>query len=417
MADLGYVKPSSGGKSLSGLADIISETRNKKKEEAGNIAMKEAIMSGDPAKLTQMMEQYPEHSERAKEWMGIQDTMKKDTLVSMWEGSTEALNKPDLDSKIKFLQERKKRLESQGRNTRHTDEALEIATSGAKDAEQQLDTSLQNAVTLAERRGAVDPIGGSAGKFSSKQTTYKDGSILQGDPAGGSRFYNAAGIELPVGSPEREAAIANAIKSGVQYEYDKSYQGTLGSQTARGETEADIQKGISIAKWEGANEAEEKNVISTMRANLPSLVNATNRLKTLAASASFSLPQRAWDATMNQVFGFSTKGGNARARLESLADNMVLPLLKQTFGAAFTAAEGERLRAALIASNATPAQKAAQLEEFINAKVLDLQSKEAKYANTDAGQVAFPEGMEIENDQGDVLVRQGGQWIPKEGGQ
>ena len=413
MADLGYVKTGQDfGNQLAGIGGLLKESRAKKDEQAGNIAMQKAVQSGDPAMMTELMQKYPQQADRAKAMLDIQDTLSMNNLKSIWEGSTETLSKNGIDGKTKFLEERLQRLQSEGKNTRHTEEALKIARSGDDDAEAQLDKTLNNAITLAERRGAVDSIGGNAGKFSSKQTTYMDGSVLQGDPTGGSRFYDGKGQELPVGSSERAAGIKKAIASGVQYEYDKNYQGKKGEQNARGETEPEIQRNISIAKWNGTNEAEEKDVIASMSANLPALRATTERLKGLAATASFSLPQKGFNFVMQQAFGVTPQGSTDRERMKSIVNNMILPLLKQTFGASFTVNEKDELKATLLDMDMPAPARIAALEEYMNGKTRELQVLQSKYASTDSGRVAYPEGMEIEDDKGNVLVMRNGAWLP-----
>jgi len=410
MVDLGYVKTGQDyGKQLAGFGSLIKEHRDAKSNQAGNVAMEKAVKSGD---LTELMKNYPEHGKKAKEFQDLQETLKLDGLASMWEGATEALSlgsgTPETwEAKKDFLRTRRHRLNDEGKSTLHTEEALTM------DTEEELDASLKNAITLAERRGAVDSLGanGGQGKFSSKATHFKDGSVLQGNPAGGSNFYDPSGTEMPVGSDERKDAMKSARASGVQYEYDKSFKSKMGEQDARLDTEPEIQRAIAISKYEGKTEAEDKDVIQRMKTNLPSLRQSVQRLKSLSAAASFSLPDKAYNAMMNKVFGIETKGGTARARMNSIADNMVLPLLKATFGAAFTVEEGKKLRAALVDENATPNQKMAQLEEFMNQKVIDLQGKMSKYATTDSGQVSYPENTIIKKGQ-QRLIMKGGQWTP-----
>lgn len=62
-----------------------------------------------------------------------------------------------------------------------------------------------------------------------------------------------------------------------------------------------------------------------------------------------------------------TEGAIARAQYTATIDNYILPLLKQTFGAAFTAVEGERLRATLGNEDLSPQEKQAALNAFISA--------------------------------------------------
>jgi len=80
-------------------------------------------------------------------------------------------------------------------------------------------------------------------------------------------------------------------------------------------------------------------------------------------------------AVKESGFG-STEGANARAKFIAIINNQVLPLLKSTFGAAFTEREGDTLKATMGDPNASPEQKMIQLEAFIDQKVRDIQSKQ-----------------------------------------
>jgi hypothetical protein len=55
--------------------------------------------------------------------------------------------------------------------------------------------------------------------------------------------------------------------------------------------------------------------------------------------------------------------------------NNVLPLLRQTFGAAFTAAEGDSLLATFGDPNMAPTEKEAVLDALIESKTADLETK------------------------------------------
>jgi hypothetical protein len=63
-----------------------------------------------------------------------------------------------------------------------------------------------------------------------------------------------------------------------------------------------------------------------------------------------------------------------RTRYIATVDNQVLPMLRDTFGAAFTVAEGETLRATLGDPNKSPKEKQAVLKAFIEQKRRDVQA-------------------------------------------
>jgi hypothetical protein len=68
----------------------------------------------------------------------------------------------------------------------------------------------------------------------------------------------------------------------------------------------------------------------------------------------------------------------ARAEYISTVDNQVLPLLRDTFGAAFTQKEGDTLRATLGDPDKSPQEKQVVLKSFIEQKRRDLQALAAQ---------------------------------------
>lgn len=122
---------------------------------------------------------------------------------------------------------------------------------------------------------------------------------------------------------------------------------------------------------------DDLNAVRTAKANFPQLEANVNRLRELAPKATFTEAGKARDYIAKQV-GVTTDGAKARAELESIVNNAVLPLLKQTFGAAFTAEEGIRLQKTLANPDATDEEKIAELDTFIKQKMADIETKERK---------------------------------------
>ena len=91
---------------------------------------------------------------------------------------------------------------------------------------------------------------------------------------------------------------------------------------------------------------------------------------------------------------------------QSIVNNQVLPLLKPTFGGAFTVQEGDALKATLGDPDASPEQKVAQLNSFIDAKEREIQTKERELgvsaevaaptaATPTAGAITLPNGIVV----------------------
>ena len=153
-----------------------------------------------------------------------------------------------------------------------------------------------------------------------------------------------------------------------------------------------IEQAVSIAREEARERGEVLTDINRMEAAMPGLEDSVSQLRALGAVATSTIGGSAFDAVVKQSGFGSTEGSTARAKFIAIIDNQVLPLLKETFGAAFTVSEGESLKATMGDPDATPAAKMAQLDAFIEQKVRTLRSKKRQ-----VGQ-GVPEGM---TDNGD----------------
>jgi dsDNA-binding SOS-regulon protein len=97
-----------------------------------------------------------------------------------------------------------------------------------------------------------------------------------------------------------------------------------------------------------------------------------------------------------QVGGGPTEGALARVSYISHVKNNILPLLRQTFGAAFTAAEGDSLLATLGDPDMHPDEKKAALAAFIADKRATLETLRRQTGKKPAAN-ALPEGITEED--------------------
>ena len=73
----------------------------------------------------------------------------------------------------------------------------------------------------------------------------------------------------------------------------------------------------------------------------------------------------------------------------AIITNQTLPLLKETFGAAFTETEGKRLEASFADPDATHEERLAQLDAFLNQKVRTIETKQ-RQLDANKGQLTAP---------------------------
>lgn len=125
--------------------------------------------------------------------------------------------------------------------------------------------------------------------------------------------------------------------------------------------------------------------LSSMQSKMPGLEAVVNRLDQLSESATYTLAGQGLDAGMKQLGMEPRESAIARAEYIATVDNQVLPLLRDTFGAAFTQKEGETLRQTLGDPNKSPAEKQQVLKAFIEQKRRDIEGLAAQTGQQPSG--------------------------------
>jgi len=140
------------------------------------------------------------------------------------------------------------------------------------------------------------------------------------------------------------------------------------AQTIKLATEPSMQKSIEAAKVEGKALGEDAYVFGDIDARMPILYDTVARLGKLSKTATYTTFGKGKDEVIKQLGFTTTEGADARGNYIAIIDNEVLPLLRSTFGAAFTVEEGNRLRNTLGDPDSSPSQKQATLDAFIKSK-------------------------------------------------
>lgn len=140
----------------------------------------------------------------------------------------------------------------------------------------------------------------------------------------------------------------------------------------------DTLGGIEAAQL-GAKEREKIEVgkqqeLKERLSMLPELEQTVKELNTLGQQATYTKLGQLSDFMRKETGMQEDAGALARTAYAAMVDNQVLPLLRQTFGAAFTAAEGDRLRNTLGDPDKSPKAKAFVLDAFIKQKKKDIKS-------------------------------------------
>jgi len=148
------------------------------------------------------------------------------------------------------------------------------------------------------------------------------------------------------------------------------------------EAEAAAKGKLKEAEVVGRELGAEKALLADMEAGLPNLISVTNSLSQLGKTATYTEAGQIKDAAQRQLGLSMSEGAIARKSYISKVNNEILPLLKQTFGAAFTEKEGETLKATLGDPNVSPEEKDAVLKSFIESKIAQIRTKRRRVEGT-----------------------------------
>jgi hypothetical protein len=180
----------------------------------------------------------------------------------------------------------------------------------------------------------------------------------------------------PIGNVQRVNTLGLTAEQQVTQKGAESAATEGEKLKAQAELLPKIRGEIKQAETQAAARGEKLTELQRMQAAYPGLQEVVQKLGTLADAATYTMTGRGLDLLAKELGFGSTKGATARSMIVAVVDNQVLPLLRDTFGAAFTVAEGDSLRASLLDVNATPEQKKAVLQAFIEQKRRDIETKQ-----------------------------------------
>ena len=136
----------------------------------------------------------------------------------------------------------------------------------------------------------------------------------------------------------------------------------------------------------GKGQGEAVEAYRSMSSKMPGLEEVVTKLDALAEKATYTQSGQALDAVRREIGMDPRESAVARAEYIAMVDNQVLPLLRDTFGAAFTEKEGATLRATLGNPDASPKEKKAILQAFIEQKRRNVEELALRAASGDGGQ-------------------------------
>ncbi len=209
-----------------------------------------------------------------------------------------------------------------------------------------------------------------------------------GGDAGGATGYLINQYMQSTGAdfPTALYAVQTGLRQGLNYN-----NGAVSPMQGVIESKGNIKQGEAIGTEIGKRVGEAAGTLQFLEANLPKLEQVTADLSKLGQTATYTKAGQLSNAAQKELGMATPQGAVDRTAYIAKVDNEILPLLRDTFGAAFTVKEGETLRATLGDPNYSPAEKDAVLKAFIDQKkeqvtALKRQVGSNPYGNPYAGQ-------------------------------
>jgi hypothetical protein len=145
--------------------------------------------------------------------------------------------------------------------------------------------------------------------------------------------------------------------------------------------------GVAAQTKAGGLEGEDAALYKSVSSKMPGLEAVIQKLDALSEKATYTYAGQGVDWAARQAGMEPREAAVARTEYIATVDNQVLPMLRDTFGAAFTVKEGETLRATLGDPDKSPKEKQAVLKAFIEQKRRDVEALAAR-----TGQAAPQQG-------------------------
>jgi hypothetical protein len=270
--------------------------------------------------------------------------------------------KNDFKAQEQLLLDRSERLKAEGKDSRETDEELELLRSDPKKFNQDIDKAVQFSYDSGILKRQQTP-------SSVQEFEYFENLSPEEKRVFKNLKRENKGIVFDEKTGEAKAVEGYA---DVQKEIQKSKK--IGELEAKKELAPSIAKAEEIAKNVGKADGIQINELNDRISVQPRLLKIVEELSSLGKEATFTFTGRAIDAARRELGLPVGRGAVARTEYISKVDNEILPLLRQTFGAQFTEKEGQSLKNTLGDPNKSPEEKEAVLKSFIAAKLGTIES-------------------------------------------
>jgi hypothetical protein len=212
--------------------------------------------------------------------------------------------------------------------------------------------------------------------------------------------------------PQQQLA-ASQMPSNQPQTYQTPFMQVMpGYGDAASQIAAQKKRAESIASEEGKRIGEASGTLNFLESNMPKLEQVVSKLEDLSNKATYTTVGRAIDFARKESGQEPRESAIARAEYIATVDNEVLPLLRDTFGAAFTVKEGETLRNTLGDPDKSPAEKKAVLNAFISQKKSQIGSLQRQVGINQSSAPNQKEQIAVNPQTGERLINRGNGWEP-----
>ena len=331
----------------------------------------------------------PELAARQANVFNSLDTGRKTAAYKDARAGRKLIEAGDFEDLGNLLNNRKESVTKIGGDSSHVDQALEWLNNGEYG-------KMHSAFGAAEQEGVegdyLKDLRPKAEKRSSKVQELEQIIAMAEDPNATELARNSARRALgdlakkSDTAAERIAANQELKDSLIEFEGKKAGAKEEKKLEQQLNFKAKIAESVKLAEIAAKEKGETLNDVSRMQATLPSLRKVVGNLKDLAPMVTSTMGGKLYDTARKELGFGSSKGANARAKYIAIVNNQILPLLKPTFGGAFTVAEGDKLAATLGNPDLSPEQIHGQLQAFIDQKVENLSIARSQLGQTNQPQ-------------------------------
>lgn len=402
MANPFFVQPAQYGPALQQAAGAVDkfgqEQQVKERQEAARSRLKEAVQSGDPLKMRNAVAEFPEIGETMEQVYNFTNDQTRQIAIK---GYTQALSEQDPERAARIIEATAETISQFGGTPTITARDAAMIRRDQKSGMRNIKMGL-----AAVAPDVYDRTFGGAGSQVPAQTQAFN-ALVEASKSEDPTVKQAARIELGLEpragtlSADQRTALDEYLKGKV---VDLERETTAAKEEGRLETQREmmpqIRQSIKEAEQQAESRGEALSEYGRAKAAQPGLREVVDKLKTLSDVATYTMGGRAFDTVVKELGFGATEGATARAKMESLVNNQILPLLRDTFGAQFTEREGEQLRKTMMDIDAAPEQKKEILDSFIGQKMRDLEMKRKKVE--ESGGMQDTGGMS--DDDADALI-------------